>query len=56
MSAPDGKLTARDWWSVGIPMPAEREPEWSADLLAPTTTDMGAGHPMNGVAPWPTGD
>jgi hypothetical protein len=37
----------------GLPLPAVAEPAWSEDLFTPTTTDMGAGNPRNGVSPWP---
>lgn len=41
---------------LGIPAAETPEPRWSADLFAPTTTDLGAGNPRNGISPWPTAD
>ena len=37
---------------IGIPAAVAPEAAWSADLFAPTTKDMGVGHPRNGVSPW----
>jgi hypothetical protein len=48
-----GGLTAADWNAVGIPLAGPAEAQWSVDLSSPTTTDMGARNPRNGVSPWP---
>ena len=45
-------LTAAEWNAVGIPVAGPAEADWSGDLFSPTTTDMGAGNPRNGVSPW----
>jgi hypothetical protein len=40
--------------AIGIPVPDAGDIEWSADVLIPTTTDMGEGNSRNGLSPWPT--
>jgi hypothetical protein len=49
-------LTAEEWNLCGIPVAAPAEAAWSGDLFSPTTFDMGAGNPRNGVSPWPATD